>query len=53
MAASQGENQATSQELAASGPPRLSPRGDQQEDIENQALDAQTTCSVEAQAQFT
>ena len=42
--ASQGENHAISRELAASGSPRLSPRGDQQEDFENEAPCAQSIC---------
>ena len=50
--ASQGENHAISRELAASGSPRLSPRGDQQEDFENEAPCAQTICFAEGGAQF-
>ena len=48
IVASQGENHAISRELAASGPPRLSPRGDQQEDFEKDARCAQSICFAEA-----
>ena len=51
--ASQGEHHAISQEIAASGSPRLSPRGDQQEGVENEAPCAQTRCFAEGAARCT
>ena len=52
IVASQGEHHGISRETAASGSPRLSPRGGQQEDIENEAPCAQTICFAEGAAHF-